>query len=329
MTLATSSDGRSSPTVIWDQHCCVPLDGSARATDLVRCQVAGFSCVSLNVGYAPQGPADVERLLAGFRAELGAQPDTFVLGETVADVDAAAASGRLAVVFDLEDSNPLGGDPGRVEAFYRLGVRSLVVTYNSHNAAGYGCLDDPDGPLSPYGREVVAAMNRVGMVVDASHCSRRTSFDLMEASTAPVMFSHSSCDAVWAHERNVTDEQIRACAETGGVIGITGVGIFLGENDTSIEALLRHVDHAVSLVGPDHVGIGSDFTFDLADLRRELDENPQLFPDSYTRWGPIDFVAPQVLAQLPDQLRGLGYDQAAIDAVMGGSFRRLAGDVWR
>ena len=116
--------------------------------------------------------------------------------------------------------------------------------------------------------------------------------------------------ALWDHERNIRDDQARACAATGGVIGINGVGIFLGENDATAAAMARHIDYAVQLVGPQHVGIGTDYVFDSADLNRELAENPQIFPESYRRWGRVDFVPPEQLPPLEAELAGRGYAPA-------------------
>jgi membrane dipeptidase len=93
---------------------------------------------------------------------------------------------------------------------------------------------------------------------------------------------------VWDHERNITDEQARACADTGGVVGITGVGIFLGPNDASIDALIRHIDYVVDLLGPRHAGLATDFPID-EDSNAFLIDSPDLFSDSYTRWGPTSF----------------------------------------
>ncbi|GHH18771.1 membrane dipeptidase [Streptomyces rubradiris] len=87
------------------------------------------------------------------------------------------------------------------------------------------------------------------------------------------------------HPRNITDEQARECAATGGVVGITGVGIFLGPNDASVDALVRHIDYAVELVGPEHVGVSTDYPFDHDDFNAMLKQSPELFPDSCTRWG--------------------------------------------
>jgi membrane dipeptidase len=232
------------------------------------------------------------------------------------------------VAFDLEDAGPLDGRLELVERYHGLGVRTLVPTYNYRNAAGSGCMDTDDVGLTAYGRALVREMNQVGMVADGSHSSIRTGLDLCEVSTRPVIYSHTCMRSVWDHERNITDEQAMACAATGGVIGITGVGIFLGPNDISIDALIRHIDHAVELVGPDHVGIGTDFPFDQADFDREFAENAELFPESYRRWGPIRFLPPEGLSPLATALSARGYPEGAIRGILGGNFLRVAHRAW-
>ncbi|MFB9833355.1 dipeptidase [Actinoallomurus acaciae] len=312
---------------LWDQHCCLPLTPDADVGGLLRFREIGASFVSVNVGYAPNDAASTLMVLESFRRQLAADR-RFLLAGSAADVVTAQASGRLAVAFDLEDANPLGGRLDMVERYHRLGVRTLVPTYNHRNAAGSGCMDADDEGLTAYGRAMVREMNRVGMVADGSHSSIRTGLDLCEVSTRPVVYSHTCMRSVWEHERNITDEQARACAETGGVIGITGVGIFLGPNDISLDALVRHLDHAVELVGPDHVGIGTDYPFDLADLNREITEHPELFPESYTRWGPIRFVEPEALSPLAAVLADRGYPDEAITGILGGNFMRVACQAW-
>jgi membrane dipeptidase len=166
-------------------------------------------------------------------------------------------------------------------------------------------------------------MNEVGMVVDGSHCGVRTGLDLSVASTQPMIYSHSCMRAVWDHERNITDDQARACADTDGVVGITGVGIFLGPNDASLDALIRHIDYAVDLLGPRHVGLATDFPID-QDFTAFLIDNPHLFSDSYKRWGPIDFMPPETLLTVEAALQDHGYPPAAVAAIVGGNFRRVA-----
>jgi membrane dipeptidase len=135
--------------------------------------------------------------------------------------------------------------------------------------------------------------------------------------------------AVWDHPRNITDEQAKECAATGGVVGITGVGIFLGPNDASVDALVRHIDHAVDLVGPEHVGVSTDYPFDEGDFNAMLAQSPELYPDCYTRWGPIDFMPPEGLLTVEGALLARGYPEGAVAAILGGNFRRVAAQVWR
>jgi membrane dipeptidase len=316
------------PPLLWEQHCCLPLSATTDLGELARYQRPGGSYVSVNVGYAPHSTADVLGLLAAFRYGAAAD-DRYVLVASVADVEQAHGLDQVAVSFDLEDSGPLEGDLGRVQQFYDLGVRTLLPTYNRQNAAGCGCFDAADTGLTGYGRALVREMNAVGMVADGSHCSVRTGLDLCKVSQTPVIYSHSCMRALWEHPRNITDEQARACAQSGGVIGITGVGIFLGPNDASVEALCRHIDYAVELVGPDHVGLSTDFPFDADDFNQEHAANPQLFPESYTRWGPINFMPPEGLLQVSSALKDRGYPLPAITAILGGNFRRVATQVWK
>lgn len=227
-----------------------------------------------------------------------------------------------------EDSRPLDDNLGNLATLANHGVRTLLPTYNHANRAGSGCLDTDDGGLTAWGRSIVAKMNGVGIVPDGSHCSARTGLDMCETSTGPVVYSHSCMRAVWDHPRNITDDQARACAATGGVTGITGVGIFLGPNTPTLDAMTRHLEYAIDLVGIDHVGISSDFSFDYADFVEELTRNPELFDDSYTRWGPIQWMRPETLLTLGDHLNGRGWRDSDVRAVLGGNFHRVARHSW-
>jgi membrane dipeptidase len=173
-------------------------------------------------------------------------------------------------------------------------------------------------------------MNKLGILVDATHCSVRTTFDLFELSSQPVVFSHSVPAGVKRHDRNISDEQMRACAATGGVVGINGLGVLLGENDASTEALVRAVDYAVSVVGAQHVGVGLDYVFDRDELNAYLEQHGDTFPaDGYTDFGPMRFVSPSQLPELTAALLQLGYRNADVRAILGGNFLRVASQVWR
>lgn len=282
--------------------------------------------MSVNVGYSPHSMADSTALLTSFRHAVDAHPH-LELGDTLESIDAAVAAGRLAVAFDLEDSGPLDGDLDAVHHFAELGV-PMLPTYNHANAAGCGCLDVDDRGLTAWGRALVGEMNAAGMVVDGSHCSPKTGLDLCDASSSPVVYSHSCLRSVWDHPRNITDEQARACAATGAVVGITGVGIFLGPNTPTIDAMIRHLDAAVDLVGIEHVGVSTDYSFDYQDFLDEITANPGLFDESYTRWGPIQWVAPELLRTLGPALADHGWSDESITAVLSGNFVRVAEQVW-
>ncbi|WP_308442198.1 dipeptidase [Planotetraspora kaengkrachanensis] len=318
----------NSARAFWEQHACLPLTLDADVTDLLRYRRTGGAYVCVNVGYAPHSRADALSYIGHFTRAIEAHPD-LTLATSVADVDAAVPDDRIVVAFDLEDSAPLEGDLDMVRVFSDLGVKSLLPSYNNGNAAGGGCLDAVDTGLTAYGRDLVRRMNEVGMLVDGSHCGTRTGLDLSAATEQPMIYSHSAMRGLWEHARNITDEQARECAATGGVIGIPGVGIFLGPNTATLDAFIAHIDYAVDLVGPEHVGIGSDYSFDAEDLTAELADNPDLFPEEYTRWGVIEFVEPETTLLVERELVGRGYPEEAVRGILGGNFRRVAAQVWR
>ncbi|QUD81967.1 membrane dipeptidase [Gordonia polyisoprenivorans] len=312
-------------TLLWDQHACLPLQPDADVGYLRRFDRNGPTYVSVNVGYSPQSFDDSSLLLRRFRAAITDHPG-LALATTPSDIEAAV--GRIAVAFDLEDSNPLDGDLDNVARFVDLGVRTMLPSYNHANRAGCGCLDTDDTGLTAWGRDLVAEMNSAGMVPDGSHCSVRTGLDLCEVSSKPVIYSHSCMRGVWDHPRNITDDQARECAATGGVVGITGVGIFLGPNTPTLEAMTRHLEYAVELVGVEHVGVSTDHSFDAEDFLAEIRDHPEAFDESYTRWGPIRWMAPEVFVTLGSHLAQRGWAADDITAVLGGNFRRVAECSW-
>lgn len=314
-------------TLLWDQHTCLPLRDGTEVDPLTRYQHAGGALLSVNAGYSPQRFADTMALLRHYRRAIAAHPGLTVAG-SLDDVDAITGAGGIAVVFDLEDANPIEDDLGNLSVLVEHGVRTLLPTYNHANRAGSGCLDAVDGGLTAWGRAIVAEMNAVGMVPDGSHCSSRTGLDLCDVSAGPMVYSHSCLRSVWEHPRNITDDQARACAATGGAVGITGVGIFLGPNTPTLEAMTRHLEYAVELVGIEHVGVSTDFSFDHTELTDEMAANPQLFDDSYTRWGPIQWMPPETWVRLREHLSARGWSEVDVNAVLGGNFHRVARQCW-
>src|SRR5688500_9745762 len=226
-----------------------------RGNTLERFAKSGFDFVSLTVGLdsVPSLEATIQHMAAE-RRRIDSAPDKYVFVEGVEDIQRARKEGKLALGFHHQGTNALQGDINMASLYYQLGVRSMLLCYNSKNSVGDGCHEPTDAGLSSFGRSLIKELNRIGMLVDCSHTGYRTTMDAMEASTSPVIFAHSNSRVLRDHERNIRDDQIKACAATGGVIGMNGMGIYIADNDASNEAIFRHVDYMCELVGWQHVG---------------------------------------------------------------------------
>jgi membrane dipeptidase len=295
---------------------------------LKRYRAAGVSAVMLNVGFGDMGIEDHIRTLASLRHWIKARPNEYLLLCTADDVDQAYATGRLAVGFDIEGANAVADQPSLVSLYYDLGVRWMLLAYNTNNRVGGGCQDEDTG-LTPFGREVIAEMERVGMQVCCSHTGHRTVRDVFDVATRPVIFSHSNPSALHAHPRNIPDDLIRACAATGGVVGINGIGSFLGKNDNSSETFARHVDHVAQLVGVQHVALGLDYVFDTQELDDYVSKMAHTFPAELGYEKGVRMVAPEQLEAIVQTLQKLGYSDMDLRAVLGGNLVRLARTVWK
>lgn len=317
-------------TLAWDNHGCMPL----RAGDteflpqLARYRDAGFNVVSLNAGFDAVPWENTLLVLATFRNWIKQHNEDYLLIETTGDIERAFREEKLGVFFDLEGGCVLNDQLDMVEMYYDLGARWMLIAYNQNNSLGGGCQDDDQG-LTAFGREVLDEMARVGMVACCSHTGYRTTMDVMEYSSKPVIFSHSNPLGLWEHKRNITDDAIRACAATGGVVCLNGVGIFLGENDASSETIARHIDYVAEKAGIDHVGIGLDYVFDMEELNEYLRQNPDTFPPEGGYAEGVKFVEPEQAPEIVDALLGLGYQSEDIAKILGGNLLRVARDVWK
>lgn len=314
-------------TLVWDNHGCMPLrPGDERfLPQLSRYAKAGVRVVGLNVAFDGVPWEQTFEVLAAFRHWIRRHPRQYRLVETVADL--RTHDRRLGIFFDIEGGNALHGQLSLVELYRDLGVRWMLMAYNQNNLLGGGCQDE-DGGLTKFGRAVVAEMERVGMTVCCSHTGFRTTMDVMRRATKPVIFSHSNPLAVWQHKRNIRDAAIRACAETGGVVGVNGIGMFLGANDNRSATVARHVDYVAQLVGVEHVGLGLDYVFDSQELDDYLKGNPKMFPPEEGYAAGIRMVAPEQVPEIAAELFALGYRTADVRKVLGGNFLRVARATW-
>ena len=315
--------------VVWDNHACLPLRPGDETwlAAIDRHRQSGVDVISLNVGYGEQGPERHLEVLEYFNGWYGARPDRYVLARSAADIRAAKTAGKLAILYDIEGMNALGGQPERVADYYERGVRWMLIAYNHANPAGGGCLDE-DAGLTELGRAAIAQMERVGMLLCCSHTGWRTAMEAIEFSRAPVILSHSNADALWPHPRNAPDELLRACARTGGVVGINGVGPFLGAGPASAEAMVRHIEYAIILVGEDHVSIGLDYSFDQASTRAYLDRMSEEARRKL-RLDGLTMAPPETFPELAQLMLDRGHPPSVVRKVLGENLMRLAEQVWR
>ena len=314
-------------SLAWDCHGCMPLrpDDTKFLPQLSRYRKAGFRVVGLNVGFDALPWHETLRMLANFRAWIAAHPDHYSLVGSAADL--LRLNGRLGVFFDIEGGCALNGQLSMVELYRDLGVRWMLMAYNKNNDLGGGCQDDDQG-LTPFGKKVVREMERVGMTVCCSHTGYKTTLDVMRIATKPVIFSHSNPLGVWSHKRNIRDEVIKACADTGGVVGVNGIGLFLGENDNRSATVAAHIDYVAQQVGADHVGIGLDYVFDTAELDQYLKSHPELFPASGGYDAGMRMVRPEQLSGIVRALAARGYKASELKKIIGGNFARVARATW-
>jgi membrane dipeptidase len=315
--------------LVWDDHSGFMPGPEADLTQLRRWPASGISYLSVNVGFDGFTWERTLKALAGSRAWFETHAEEFLLVDRADDILRAKAEGRLAIAFDIEGMRALDDDLSMVSLYYKLGVRQMLFAYNLDSSAGGGC-HAGDAGLTDFGRKVIAEMNRVGMLVDVSHCSQRTSLEAMEASSAPVIFSHSNSKRLYDHGRNITDEQIRACARTGGVIGINGIGMFLGDREATSEAMARHIAHTVEVAGPEHVGIGLDYDWDRTWGAHTVDmkfwpEGAGYDEDS----NHFAHASPEQLPELAELLLAHQFSEAEVKGILGGNFLRVAQQVWR
>jgi membrane dipeptidase len=246
----------------------------------------------------------------------------------VGDIELARASGRLAVSFDIEGANAVANQISLVQLYFDLGVRWMLLAYNRNNAAAGGCQDDDCG-LTDFGRSLIDEMTRVGMVVCCSHLGERSAREVLAYAPGPVIFSHSNPSAVRPHPRNISDALMRACAAKGGVVGINGVGPFLGDNDIRSETFVRHLDHAVQLIGPQHVALGLDYVFDQAEVDAGMAAMKDTFPPELGYGNGMSFIRPEQLEEIVTGLLHLGYAEDDLRAILGGNLMRVARQVWK
>ncbi|MCV0377409.1 membrane dipeptidase [Microbacterium sp.] len=269
------------------------------------------------------------------------RPDELVLVSTVDDIRTAKRDGRIGLILGPQNAALVEPDLDLVAVIRQLGVRILQLTYNERNAFGDGCTESADGGVSERGRELIAVVERNGLVLDLSHAAERTILDAASISTRPVIVSHANARSIFASPRNLTDEAIDAVAATGGVIGATLWSPMVGSANglqPTLTDFVRHVEYLADRVGPAHVGIGSDHS--------EGYDRGQ-WESLFSRSGRYPSVAGQMgdwygydtrfvsdagsctdLEKVAGAIAEIGFTEVEMSGILGENFLRVFADVW-
>jgi membrane dipeptidase len=318
---------------------------SARA--VADAKASGITAVNVTVGPVGERPSlaafeGIFRDLARWESEIEKHPDAFLKVNGPADLETARASGRVGLVYGLQDGVAFQDDLSRLDILHRFGVRVIQPTYNRRNLLGDGCLEPDAAGLSKAGREAVERMNALGILVDLSHCGRGTTRDGLAASRVPVAFTHTGCAAVADHPRNKTDQELRALADKGGVAGIYFMPYLKPGAQPMAEDVVRHVEHAVKVAGEDHVGVGTDGAISAVDMTPEYHKR---FEEDIARRrkagigapGEVaavfpfvpDLNAPRRIQKLGELLAARGCASSRVEKILGRNFARLFREVWK
>jgi membrane dipeptidase len=267
---------------IADLHCDLPLallkrrfdgDNGTLGTDwLPRLRAGGVSvvvcAVYIDAIFLPEGALRrAVQLVDALLEEIATCPDEIALARSQADVERITGEGKIAALLAFEGAEPLGLDLSALRLFHQLGLRMLSFAWMRRTFFGDGAWEnDSRGGLTRVGREAVREMNRLGIVVDVSHASDQTTWDVLETATGPVIASHSNARALVDHPRNLSDDMLRAIAASGGVVGAVAVAGYIDKDDPSVPRWVDHIEHLVDVAGIDHVAIGADFYEDFEAL---------------------------------------------------------------
>lgn len=316
-------------SLVWDNVWPLEPDVGNDLHRLPEFRAAGFDVISLTIAGDNHSSGEAFGRVAAARRRVQATAGARLV-DSVAGIEQARREGELAVLLHFEGTRCFERNLDLVEAFYRLGVRHTLLAFNQSNSAGGGCAEAADGGLTRFGRRLVAEMERVGMLLDLSHTGRRTSLEALEQATKPAVFSHSNADAIWPHFRNLTDDQIRACAATGGLIGLSGSSIYLGDDAVRSETMFRHLDHIVQLVGPQHGCLGLDIVFETEPLNAYMRARPEEWPDAARPdWPGAHYARPGQIVELTALMLSAGYGTRAARGILGENLVRVCGTVWR
>jgi membrane dipeptidase len=278
--------------------------------------------------------------IAYVQAFVDSDPTLWRVARRYSDLASIAANGQIALLLGFQHPEPLGEHGERLETFRQFGVRIMQLTYNNRGLFGDGCLEPANGGLSRAGLTLVERMNALKVAVDLGHAGMRTTAEAIAKSAVPVLITHTGCRALHDHPRNQTDENLKALADRGGVVGIYFMPYLVASPTVpTAEHVVAHLVHALDVAGTDHVGIGSDGAIAGAPMSDEARKAMEADMAERKRLGiaaPEEDRLPLVpelnnpvrMQIVASRLQQHGYPAAVVDKVLGGNFQRVIGEIW-
>lgn len=333
-------------STVMDMLCVLTLDFAKQdrwmkdpelftVADLQPFKDSGINVIHPAIGMGGFNSYDsVLKFFASWNGFIASHDEYLMRIDSPGDLARVKKSGKLGILLGLQNSDQFK-NPNDVEFFHGLGQRVSQLTYNSRNFIGNGSTERRDEGISDFGVAIIERMNKVGMAVDVSHCGDKTTLDAFEISKKPVLITHSNVRALAnGHPRDKADEAIKKVGASGSVMGITGVRMFVkADEPTTIEHALDHFDYVRKLIGPQHLGVGSDIDlYGYDSMPPEL--NKQLrasYKGSYGFREKIDIEGlnhPKRMFDLTEGLIRRKYTDADIEGILGGNFKRVLSQIW-
>jgi membrane dipeptidase len=319
-----------------------PLISNGNAFEMWLAGGATAACATVGYGQPDLGTVDTStKIIHDWLDKIETNPAKLVLVHDTADICLAKAQGKLGIIFHFQGSCNIGGDLKNLEMFHRLGLRMVQLCYNVKDLVGCGCTVPEDQGLTGFGREAIAEMNRLGIVVDCAHTGLRTTREAIAVSKTPVIVSHANARAICANSRNLPDSMIKEIADNGGVIGLNGFPAFVAaKQKPTLDDLLDHACYIADLVGVQALSVGVDYFEYQAGIVDDatagivydyLIKSSTWAPDEYP---PPPWHYPQGM-ELPDKLPNLttgmlrrGFSEKEVKDILGGNLLRIFGQVW-
>lgn len=300
----------------------------------------GVSVIKLSMGGINANLLATVEQIAYFQRMLEVHPAYFLQVRVPADMGRAKSEGKLGIIFSFESADMLEGNIERIDLFRDLGVRVMQLSYNRKSPFAAGVMEPNGGGLTPLGKDAVKRMNAVGVAIDLSHANPQTTTDAIATSSKPVIMTHAGCASVHPHPRNKTDEQLRALAAKGGVVGIYDLPYLAASpKQPTADDYMAHMEHALRVVGEEHVGVGSDVGIEPFDtspkgmaefnkFEEERQKSGLAAPEEDRPTYVVGLNTPRRIEVIADQLLKRGYPARTTEKVIGSNFAQVFDEIW-